>query len=89
MEYDFHIALSSAMKEENGVEHISAVIYCERKSHKGIIIGKKDDVKVIYDLFKKYEDSKNLTYGFVPLINLIDGLGCKVNKKHFNTTYKL
>jgi len=28
------------MKEENGVEHISAVIYCERKSHKGIIIGK-------------------------------------------------
>ena len=54
-----------------------------------IIIGKKDDVKVIYDLFKKYEDSKNLIYGFVPLINLIDGLGCKVNKKHFNTTYKL
>lgn len=29
-----------AMKEENGVEHISAVIYCERKTHKGIIIGK-------------------------------------------------
>ena len=29
------------MKEENGVEHISAVIYCERKTHKGIIIGKK------------------------------------------------
>ena len=28
------------MKEENGVEHISAVIYCERKTHKGIIIGK-------------------------------------------------
>ncbi|MBQ7491054.1 MAG: GTPase Era [Clostridia bacterium] len=28
------------MKEENGVEHVSAVIYCERKSHKGIIIGK-------------------------------------------------
>lgn len=54
-----------------------------------IIIGKKDDVKVIYDLFKKYEDLKNLIYGFVPLINLIDGLGCKVNKKHFNTTYKL
>lgn len=27
-------------KEENGVEHVSAVIYCERKSHKGIIIGK-------------------------------------------------
>lgn len=29
-----------ALKEENGVEHISAVIYCERKTHKGIIIGK-------------------------------------------------
>ena len=29
------------MKEENEVEHISAVIYCERKTHKGIIIGKK------------------------------------------------
>lgn len=29
-----------AMHEENGVEHISAVIYCERKTHKGIIIGK-------------------------------------------------
>ena len=29
-----------AMKEENGVEHISAVIYCERKTHNGIIIGK-------------------------------------------------
>ena len=29
-----------AMKEENGVEHISAVIYCEHKTHKGIIIGK-------------------------------------------------
>lgn len=29
-----------AMKEENGVEHVSAVIYCERKTHKGIIIGK-------------------------------------------------
>lgn len=28
------------MKEENGVEHIAAVIYCERKTHKGIIIGK-------------------------------------------------
>ena len=28
------------MKEENEVEHISAVIYCERKTHKGIIIGK-------------------------------------------------
>ena len=28
------------MKEENGVMHVSAVIYCERKSHKGIIIGK-------------------------------------------------
>ena len=28
------------MKEENDVEHISAVIYCERKTHKGIIIGK-------------------------------------------------
>ncbi len=28
------------MKEENGIEHISAVIYCERKTHKGIIIGK-------------------------------------------------
>lgn len=28
------------MKEENGVEHISTVIYCERKTHKGIIIGK-------------------------------------------------
>lgn len=28
------------MHEENGVEHISAVIYCERKTHKGIIIGK-------------------------------------------------
>ena len=28
------------MKEENGVEHISAVIYCERKTHKGITIGK-------------------------------------------------
>ena len=28
------------MKEENGVEHISAVIYCERKTHKGIIIGR-------------------------------------------------
>lgn len=28
------------MKEENGVEHVSAVIYCERKTHKGIIIGK-------------------------------------------------
>lgn len=29
-----------ALQEENGVEHISAVIYCERKTHKGIIIGK-------------------------------------------------
>ena len=28
------------MKEENGVMHVAAVIYCERKSHKGIIIGK-------------------------------------------------
>ena len=28
------------MKEENEVEHISAVIYCERKTHKGIINGK-------------------------------------------------
>ena len=28
------------MKEEDGVEHIAAVIYCERKTHKGIIIGK-------------------------------------------------
>ncbi len=28
------------MQEENGVEHVAAVIYCERKSHKGIIIGK-------------------------------------------------
>ena len=28
------------MKEENGVEHIAAVIYCERKTHKGFIIGK-------------------------------------------------
>ncbi|MBR5389753.1 MAG: GTPase Era [Clostridia bacterium] len=28
------------IKEENGVEHVAAVIYCERKSHKGIIIGK-------------------------------------------------
>lgn len=28
------------MKEENGVEHVAAVIYCERKTHKGIIIGK-------------------------------------------------
>ena len=28
------------MKDENGVEHISAVIYCERKTHKGIIIGR-------------------------------------------------
>ena len=28
------------MKEENGVEHISAVIYSERKTHQGIIIGK-------------------------------------------------
>ena len=28
------------MKDENGVEHIAAVIYCERKTHKGIIIGK-------------------------------------------------
>lgn len=28
------------MKEENDVEHIAAVIYCERKTHKGIIIGK-------------------------------------------------
>ena len=28
------------MKEENGVEHIAAGIYCERKTHKGIIIGK-------------------------------------------------
>ena len=28
------------MKEENGVEHIAAVIYCERKTHKGIIIGR-------------------------------------------------
>lgn len=32
------------MKEENGVEHISAVIYCERKTHKGIIIGKSGDM---------------------------------------------
>ena len=28
------------MKEDNGVMHVAAVIYCERKSHKGIIIGK-------------------------------------------------
>ena len=28
------------MKEENDVEHIAAVIYCERKTHKGILIGK-------------------------------------------------
>lgn len=32
--------LTEEMKEERGCLHISCVIYCERKNHKGMIIGK-------------------------------------------------
>lgn len=32
--------MTEQMKEKNGVLHISCKIYCERKNHKGIIIGK-------------------------------------------------
>ncbi len=34
----------SKMKEKNKITEINAVIYCERKSHKGIIIGKNGDM---------------------------------------------
>ena len=54
-----------------------------------VVIGKKDDVKVVYNLFKKFEDSKNLISGFVPLVNLVDDLDCRVNKDRFLTTYKI
>ncbi len=33
-------------KEEESLTQIGAVIYCERKSHKGIIIGKKKEKKL-------------------------------------------
>ena len=54
-----------------------------------VVIGKKNDVKVVYDLFKKYEESKNPYSGFVPLISLVEGMGSKVNPDKFLTTYKI
>lgn len=54
-----------------------------------IVVGRQNDIKKIYNLFKKYEDSPNLIYGFVPLVNLVEELDSRINKQKFLTTYKI